>query len=70
LMSFSLTLQPKRFQLFQPMGGVRASPFSSPRAGAMPKISNPKIGKITLFMMHLLTLQQSTSARVGRQGVE
>src|SRR5712692_834538 len=24
----SLTLQPKRFQLFQPMGGVRARPFS------------------------------------------
>src|SRR5260370_7241288 len=29
----SVTLQPKRFQLFQPMGGVRARPFSRACAG-------------------------------------
>src|SRR5260370_29464821 len=32
LTSSSVTLQPKRFQLFQPMGGVRAKPFSRVRA--------------------------------------
>src|SRR5664279_2207106 len=33
-MSFSLTAQPKRFQLFQPMGGVGASPSAAEaRAG-------------------------------------
>ncbi len=29
----SLTLQPKRFQLFHPMGGVRASPLETGRTG-------------------------------------
>src|SRR6266446_4078161 len=33
LTSSSLTLQAKRFQLFQPMGGVRARPFSRVCAG-------------------------------------
>src|SRR6266851_5576863 len=33
----SVTLQPKRFQLFQPMGGVRAKPFSRARAGGTQK---------------------------------
>src|SRR5919197_6455281 len=32
--SFSLTLQPNLFQLFQPIGGVLASPLSSERARA------------------------------------
>src|SRR2546421_9689775 len=32
LINFSLTLQPNLFQLFQPIGGVRASPLSSARA--------------------------------------
>src|SRR5258708_6800025 len=34
--SCSLTLQPKWFQEFQPMGGVRARPLSSRAAGAAP----------------------------------
>src|SRR5437588_614164 len=34
LINFSLTLQPNLFQLFQPIGGVRASPLSSARARA------------------------------------
>src|SRR5712692_2008720 len=33
----SLTLQPKRFQLFQPIGGVRARPFSRACAGGTQK---------------------------------
>src|SRR5258707_3692962 len=33
----SLTLQAKRFQLFQPMGGVRARPFSRAWADGMQK---------------------------------
>src|SRR5882724_6639764 len=33
----SLTLQAKRFQLFQPMGGVRARPFSRARARGIQK---------------------------------
>src|SRR5437773_9281589 len=33
-MRVSLTLQPKLFQLFQPMGGVRARPLFSARAGS------------------------------------
>src|SRR5882762_3390366 len=33
----SLTVQPKRFQLFQPMGGVRTKPFSRARAGGTQK---------------------------------
>src|SRR5216684_6861162 len=33
----SVTLQAKRFQLFQPMGGVRAKPFSRARAGGTQK---------------------------------
>src|SRR5260370_17692845 len=31
----SLTLQAKRFQLFQPIGGVRAKPFSRARPAGM-----------------------------------
>ena len=34
LINFSLTLQPNLFQLFQPIGGVFASPLSSERARA------------------------------------
>jgi hypothetical protein len=34
LINFSLTLQPNLFQLFHPIGGVRASPLSSVRARA------------------------------------
>src|SRR5713226_4861954 len=37
----SVTLQAKRFQLFQPMGGVRAKPFSRARAGGTQE-RNPK----------------------------
>src|ERR1700737_404560 len=37
----SLTLQPKRFQLFQPIGGVRARPFSSAHVDGTQK-RNPK----------------------------
>src|SRR5712691_5961231 len=37
----SLMLQAKRFQLFQPMGGVRASPFTSACASEAQK-RNPK----------------------------
>ena len=33
-MSFSLTSQPNLFQLFQPMGGVRASPSPATAGGA------------------------------------
>src|SRR5947208_11405873 len=45
LISWALTSQPKWFQLFQPMGGVRARPLSSgcpgdapPRTTAMPRL--------------------------------
>src|SRR5208283_227506 len=34
-MSFSLTLQPNLFQLFQPMGGVRARPSPARASGAI-----------------------------------
>src|SRR5205809_7472561 len=36
LISCSLTLQPKWFQLFQPMGGVRARPLSRSAREARP----------------------------------
>src|SRR5947207_8375588 len=37
----SVTLQPKRFQLFQPMGGVRARPLSRAREDGAQR-RNPK----------------------------
>src|SRR5713101_6303158 len=37
LTTSSVTLQAKRFQLFQPMGGVRAKPFSRARADGTQK---------------------------------
>src|SRR4051794_15790128 len=42
--SVSLMLQPKVFQLFQPIGGVRATPFSSAcAAGAEATLRAPEI---------------------------
>jgi hypothetical protein len=41
LIKLSLMLQPNVFQVFQPIGGVRATPFSSALAGHCTAIRPP-----------------------------
>src|SRR5208282_2765748 len=50
LISFSLTSQPNLFQLFQPMGGVRANPFSKARAGAKAKRKHAASQRVVFFI--------------------
>src|SRR5215470_8944278 len=52
----SLTLQANLFQLFQPMGGVRATPLSQARAaGTRRKVRARKINALRNFAMFIAT---------------
>src|SRR6266699_1725505 len=54
LTSSSVTLQPKRFQLFQPMGGVRAKPFSRARAdGTQKRIPKKDSARQRVFFLNV-----------------
>src|SRR5512142_1908768 len=61
LIRLSLMLQPNLFQLFQPMGGVRARPLSSARAGAAEASRSPAARDVTM---------RECVARRGARGVE
>src|SRR6266581_6822774 len=73
LTSSSVTLQPKRFQLFQPMGGVRAKPFSRARAdGTQKRIpkkdsARQRVFFLNVFMQNLSAYSRFISFRAQRQ---
>jgi hypothetical protein len=57
LIRSSLTLQANLFQLFQPIGGVRANPLSSarnsPAATKKPSAANPKATRASLIFIRM-----------------
>src|SRR5260370_715399 len=74
LTSSSVTLQPKRFQLFQPMGGVRAKPFSRARAdGTQNRIpkkrdsARQRVFFLNVFMQNLSAYSRFISFRAQRR---
>src|SRR5260370_34134316 len=70
LTSSSVTLQPKRFQLFQPMGGVRAKPFSRARAdGTQNRIPKKRdSARQRVFFLNVFMQNLSASSRFIFQG--
>src|ERR1019366_3922537 len=71
LIRSSLTLQENLFQLFQPMGGVRANPLSrarnSPAATRKPSAAIPKAAR-TMRTFVSMSLDYHIAARSWRSG--
>src|ERR1700730_8512344 len=56
LINCSLTLQPNLFQLFQPIGGVRASPLSSENNAVVFELITNRTSPATLAVSQILSL--------------
>src|SRR5258706_15007524 len=60
----SVTLQAKRFQLFQPMGGVRARPFSRAGADVAQRRTPEKMDSATQLIIFFARLSMRSSRRI------
>src|SRR5260221_10893102 len=60
----SVTLQAKRFQLFQPMGGVRARAFSRAGADVAQRRTPEKMDSATQLIIFFARLSMRSSRRI------